>query len=335
MISGTCTDYENFDINDLALGSALFVPVVRAHEAVVRLDEQVGRSPIGRAWSERILFRQACEAQYAQGKLVHVEELVLFSGGVRRQPGYPELVDTLNMLRTWRRALDDDAYDLLRADRPGLSNDERPDPFPVLRRPVKLRGVLKETPAALAPEIDIDLREKWRRVLRASQQLTPVLAAAVVWDCWLQLVPEAASGWRASLLASLVLRAMGTTSSMVLPIDCGWRVSQYRVKPNHTQEERLAGFITRVEAAASEGRKELSALNLANVQLRHHLRGRRRHSRLPALARLFLSLPLVSVPLAARHIGCSPQAIEKMLPLLGSTPREVTERERFRAWTVP
>ncbi|MBY0456905.1 MAG: DUF1612 domain-containing protein, partial [Gemmataceae bacterium] len=89
-------------------------------------------------------------------------------------------------------------------------------PFPVLRRPVKLRGVLKETPAALAPEIDIELREKWRRVLRASQQLTPVLAAAIVWDCWMHLVPEAASGWRATLLAALVLRAMGTTPREVM-----------------------------------------------------------------------------------------------------------------------
>ena len=334
MNSNICNDYENVDINDLALGPSLLAPVVRAHEAVVRLDEQVGRSPIGRAWSERILFRQACEAQYAQGCLVHVDELVLLSGGVRRQPGFPELVDTLNMLRTWRRALDDDAYDLLRADRPGISNDVRPDPFPVLRRPVNLRGVLKEV-LPLVPEIDIALREKWRRVWRAAQQLTPVLAAAVVWDCWMHLVPEAASGWRATLLAALVLRSMGTTSSLLLPIDCGWRVSQYRVKPNHTREQRLTGFITWVEAAASEGRKELSALNLANVQLRHHLRGRRRHSRLPALARLFLSLPLVSVPLAARHLGCSPQAVEKMLPLLGSLPRQVTEGERFRAWTVP
>jgi len=41
------------------------------------------------------------------------------------------------------------------------------------------------------------------------------------------------------------------------------------------------------------------------------------------------------VPLAARHLGCSAQAIEKMLPLLGSLPREVTDRARFRAWTVP
>ena len=198
-----------------------------------------------------------------------------------------------------------------------------------------LRGVLLEAPPAQPPEIDAGRRDTWRRVWRASQLLTPVLAAAVVWDCWMNLIPEAASGWRATLLAALALRAMGTTSNFLLPIDCGWHVSKYRVKPGHSREERLLGFITWLEAAASEGRKELSALNLADMQLRRHLRGRRAHSRLPALARLFLSLPLVSVPLAARHLRCSSQAVEKMIPLLGSLPREVTERERFRAWTVP
>ncbi len=325
------TDY----FKEQALSPALLASVVRTHEAIVRLDEQVGRSSIGRAWSERILFRQACDAQYAQGNLVQVEELVLLSGGVRRQPGYPELVDTLNMLRTWRSALDDDAFDLLRSERPGISNSGSQGSFSILSRPVKLRGVLSAAPIGMAPHIDISAREQWRQVLRASQNLTPVLAAAVVWDCWMSLVPESSSGWRASLLAALVLRSMGTTSSMLLPIDCGWRVSQYRVRPEHTREQRMAGFISWLEAAAREGRKEYNSLIVANTQLRHHLRGKRRHSRLPALARLFLSLPLVSVPLAARHIGCSAQAIEKMLPLLGSTPREVTERKRFRAWTVP
>ncbi len=36
-----------------------------------------------------------------------------------------------------------------------------------------------------------------------------------------------------------------------------------------------------------------------------------------------------------RTVGCSSQAVAKMMPLLGSTLREVTQCERFRAWTVP
>ena len=330
-----CGEYESFDINDLAMERVSLGSVVRAHEAIVRLDEQVGRSSIGRAWSERILFRQACDAQYAQGSLVHVDELVLLAGGLRRQPGYPELIDTFNMLQVWRRALDDDASELLRADRAGLNNVPASDPFPVLRKPVRLRGVLKAPATELAPVVDIRAREQWRRVMRTGQQLTPVLAAAVAWDCWMRLAPEPGSGWRATLLAALVLRSLGTAPSLLLPIDCGWRVSQYRVRPEHTREQRLAGFISWLEAAAREGRKEFSSLIVANTQLRYHLRSKRNNSRLPALARLFLSLPLVSVRLAARHIGCTPQAVEKMIPLLGSTPREVTARKRYRAWTVP
>lgn len=328
-------DDDAIQINDWTMNPSSLPVLVQAHEAVVRLDEQVARSLIGRAWSERILFREACTCELAQGSLVEVEELVLLDGGVRRQPGYPELLDAFHMLQTWRRALDADAFDLLRAERPGITHDAGSLPFPTLRRPFKLTGVLKEMPAALAPEIDDDRRDQWRRIWRASQQMTPLLAAAAVWDGWMALVPEPASGWRATLLAALVLRATGTTPRFLLPINCGWRSSSYRIKPGHTREQRLMGFISWVGAAAIECRKDLASLNAAYAQLRTHLRGRRKHSRLPALARLFVSLPLVSVPLAARHLGCSSQAVEKMIPLLGSVPREVTERERFRAWTVP
>jgi hypothetical protein len=328
-----------YDSNDQdvlnELGFDALPTLIRAHEAIVRLDERVSRSPVGRAWSERVFFRQACDAQYAQGHLVTVEELVLLGGGARDQPGYPDLMDTLDMLRLWRQALDQDASDLLRAMRPGISNSNLPDPYPTLRRAVRLRGVLKEPPLDPTSVIDPARLEKWRRVLRSSERLPPVLAAAVVWDCWIRLVPEAASAWRGTLLAALLLKSRGTTTNLLLPIDCGWRVSPYRVKASDPRGARLLGFVSWLEAAASEGRKELTKLTLADIQLRRHLRGRRSHSRLPALARLFLSVPLVTIPLAARHIGCSTQAVEKMLPMLGSLPREVTERSRFRAWTVP
>lgn len=335
MNSAACEPYCDLDFNDLVLPPAEWFEVVRAHEAVVRLDEQVGRSSIGRAWAERILFAEACACQLGQGNLVDVAELVLLDGGVRRQPGYPELVDTHHMFRAWRGALDVGAVDLLRAHRPGLADDARFEPFPVFRRPVQLTGAMKENDPSEFHAIDSDRRDTWRRVWRGSQKLTPVLAAALVWDCWMTANPEPGAQWRATLLAALVLRAMGTTSIMLLPIDLGWRAARYRVGAGHSRHQRLMGFVSWLEAAAGECRKDLASLNGVYAQLRSRLRGCRRQSRLPALARLFVSLPLVTVPLAARHLGCSPQAINKMLPLLGSVPREVTERDRFRAWTVP
>jgi hypothetical protein len=95
------------------------------------------------------------------------------------------------------------------------------------------------------------------------------------------------------------------------------------------------GIISWIEAAARQAQKDLANLGLAYMHLRGTMRARRRHSRLPALAKLFMALPVVTVPLAARHLGCSPQAVEKMIPMLGPTVRLISEGPRFRAWTVP
>jgi hypothetical protein len=64
------------------------------------------------------------------------------------------------------------------------------------------------------------------------------------------------------------------------------------------------------------------------------LKGRRSTSRLPALVDLLLSKPPVSVPLAARALKVSPQAVEGMIEALGASARELTGRGRYRAWGI-
>ena len=80
-------------------------------------------------------------------------------------------------------------------------------------------------------------------------------------------------------------------------------------------------------------RRELDKLALAEGVLRQRLKARRR-SRLPLLVDLFLSKPLVTIPMAAKHLKVSQHAVQKMIAKLGSTPREVTGRQRFRVWRV-
>lgn len=324
-----CNDFNNWRFDTSEINA-----LVEASGAVERLDEQVKRSSIGPAWSKRILFRQACACQLAQGRLVHEDELIGCDAGTRRVHGYPELADTLEMLHVWQAALDHDANELLRADRPGLCNLDTRSPFPVFRRPVRFIGGLADGGAAADVEIDQSKCEQWQRIWRNSKGLPPVLAAAIAWEGWCVLIPEPSSGWRASLLASLVLRAQGVTPNLLLPIDIGWKASPYRVLPRHSRREKLLGFVNWIAAAATQSQKDLATLSMAYIQLRSRLRGRYKNSRLPALARLFMSVPLVSVPIAARHLGCSSQAVEKMIPLLGSTVRQVTDGNRYRAWTV-
>ena len=68
--------------------------------------------------------------------------------------------------------------------------------------------------------------------------------------------------------------------------------------------------------------------------LRAKTRNRRRSSRLPGLVELFLSRPLVSIPMAAKALKVSNQAVAAMLPQLGSLPRELSGRERYRVWGI-
>lgn len=55
-------------------------------------------------------------------------------------------------------------------------------------------------------------------------------------------------------------------------------------------------------------------------------------TQLPELVDLFLSRPLVTVPLGAKLLKVTPTAVDLMLqPLGGALPRELTGRTRYRA----
>ena len=79
----------------------------------------------------------------------------------------------------------------------------------------------------------------------------------------------------------------------------------------------FAGLLEGVTAAAERGHKDLDRLTLAREVLGVRLKGRRSTSRLPALVDLLLSKPLVSVPLAAKELKVSPQAVEGMMGRAG------------------
>jgi DNA binding protein with HTH domain len=63
----------------------------------------------------------------------------------------------------------------------------------------------------------------------------------------------------------------------------------------------------------------------------------RSNSKLPELVELFLSRPLVTVPLGAKLLKVTPKpkAVDLMLAQLGGAlPRELTGRTRYRAWGI-
>jgi hypothetical protein len=89
-----------------------------------------------------------------------------------------------------------------------------------------------------------------------------------------------------------------------------------------------------VDAAARESLAQHDRLMLSKALLARKGRGRRQTSALPRLAALLLDSPLVSVPMIAETLKISPQAAQILVRDLGPNLREITGRQRYRAWTI-
>src|SRR5215217_8913779 len=83
--------------------TAVAGPLAAAEDALARLDERLGSSPIREGWISRTHFSDACASLWLQGELVHLEDLVLHDAAMdQRAPTY-ELTRAHAVLRTRRR----------------------------------------------------------------------------------------------------------------------------------------------------------------------------------------------------------------------------------------
>ena len=308
---------QTYELPEFIARDPLIVRVVKAEDAVARLDERLRRSPLTQGLNARLAYHEACASRLAEGELVHLEDLVLFDASAFDGPVSPSLSSAFHSLQIWRRAQQEPPLSLLQAARPGEAPPE--DQPHILQH---------------APDSDHGALTAWRGALHQSRSLPPVLAAAAAWDAWLVLEPEPSGAWRAPLLAALVLKARQKTQNLLLPIDSGRRFAKYRRHPAHGLHDRLAGFLEWIEMAATRAAKELDSLTLAQRLLEPALAQRRSHSRLPGLVNLLLSHPLISAPVAARSLRVSQQAGLRMLAKLDPVPRELSGRTRYRVWAI-
>jgi hypothetical protein len=99
--------------------------------------------------------------------------------------------------------------------------------------------------------------------------------------------------------------------------------------------EKLQGFCQVLEEAVTLGNTDLDRLILARDLMNRVTHKCRSNSKLPELVILFLSRPLVTVPLGAKMLKVTPKAVDLMLAQLGGArPRELTGRTRYRAWGI-
>jgi hypothetical protein len=174
----------------------------------------------------------------------------------------------------------------------------------------------------------------WLDVVKRTSSWPAVAAAAVAWDAWLDLNLYTRLPWLGLIMAASILRARGLTSCL-LPLAGGFKQSKFRPQGRERATEKLEGFCQVIEEALALAHKDLDRLILARELMSRVTKTCRSNSKLPELVELFLSRPLVTVPLGAKLLQVTPKAVDLMLAQLGGAlPRELTGRTRYRAWGI-
>ena len=176
--------------------------------------------------------------------------------------------------------------------------------------------------------------DAWLDVVKRVSHWPAVAAAAVAWDAWLDLNLYTRQPWLGLIMAASILRARGLTSHL-LPLAAGFKQSKFRPQGREGILEKLQGFCQVLDEAVEIANKDLERLILAQQLMNRVADKCRSNSSLPELVDLFLSRPLVTVPLSAKLLKVTPKAVDLMLLQLGGAlPRELTGRRRYRAWGI-
>lgn len=354
--------------------AVLATPLAAAEDALARLDERLATSPIRHGWAARNAFADACASLALQGDLVLLEDLVLHDAGRDRHAPSQELTRAHAILRTRRRiaaagpgwATSPTGLVALSEDPDGAEDQgEASASAAPPTDDVDEEGDLEDVDDAFAAELaGIDaliarssrlladagpVREKspllydpawgetdrltaWRHVVADTHTLPPVLAAAVAVDAWTALEPIQHRAWLGPLLAADLLRARQKARHHLPALASALRRvprDRWLVRDPPT---RWLTVLDAVTAGAEQGLRDHDRWMLAREGLLLKVRGRRGNSSLPRLIDLVLARPLVSATTIADELGVTPRAAQTLVVELGL--RELTGRERFRAWGI-
>ncbi len=174
--------------------------------------------------------------------------------------------------------------------------------------------------------------EEWRNAVRRTNDLPPVLAAAMALEAWDAIEPLQHSPWLGPLLASALLRHRGKARSHLPCLNSGLRALQREQRRARDRGARLVAFINAFSAGAVKGMGDHDRWSLARRQLERKLVDRRSTSKLPALIDYVMSRPIVSAGMAAKELSVTPRAVQDLVAELGL--RETTGKRRYRAWGV-
>ena len=362
---------QGIDLGSETSSDGLWLAVDKATDALARFDERLRTSPVREGLLARLDFHEACAAVRNEGSLVHLEDLVLHDAGMDVRTPTAELVRAHSILRARRRlatagpAIRTAREVLALASERLVQDDGREGEGPALEGEVggeaasSEDGLLAEIDAVLARSAK-SLREaraaaqqearhpavydaEWDERGKVREWLTIVshhdgkpaaLAAALAWYAWNTSEPLQRSGFLGPMLVGAVLRARGRAKAHLPALHGGARLATMATGRAGRERASVENYVAAIEAAAVNEMKELDRLALAAEILKRRCVGRRGNSKLPALAQLFMESPIVTVPLAAKRLGVSQQAATTMIDALAPSVREITGRERYRAWSL-
>jgi Protein of unknown function (DUF1612)/HTH DNA binding domain len=178
---------------------------------------------------------------------------------------------------------------------------------------------------------DVRLAE-WQDVLTKTRELPAVLRAAVLLEAWSHIEVLQHAAWLGPLLVAALLRQQGLAASHLACLHLGAKNIPRERRRARTQSDRLLAFVDAIRETALAGLKEHDRLVLAKNQMERRLRERRAGSKLPDLAELVLSRPIVSTGMIQDRLKVSKQGALNLVGELNL--REMTGRGRFRAWGI-
>ncbi|RWP80398.1 MAG: DUF1612 domain-containing protein [Mesorhizobium sp.] len=184
---------------------------------------------------------------------------------------------------------------------------------------------------------DLDWNEEerlteWQAVLTETRELPAVLRAAILLEAWSDIEVLQHAAWLGPLLVAALLRQEGLAGNHLASLHFGTKNIPRERRRARNRSDRLLAFVDAIHDAALAGLKEHDRLTMARNQMERRLRERRTSSKLPDLAELVLSSPLVSNAMIQDRLKVSKQGALNLVGELGL--REMTGRGRFRAWGV-
>lgn len=214
---------------------------------------------------------------------------------------------------------------------------DAPWPLPAQEPASRLPETGEAALGALIHDEDRDetaLLGEWLARLRhiEGEALPPLLAAFLAWEAWERIAPLERQHWLGLLLVAAFLRSQGKTSAHLAGLACGLREVARARRQSRERATRCLAFLEAVDMGARAGLAEIDRLELAGHRMERRLRAKRRHSRLPRLAEMVLSRPVVSAALVAGELGITQRAALNLIGELGL--RELTGRGRYRAWGI-